>query len=77
MPFILRATLPKSAACRAACGTPERSKGAKLSAKGAEVGVGGVSPLTEGGEGVWGLPQENVGFDNALRVSFRLSEVHI
>ena len=56
--------LPKNAAHRAACRAAERSKDAKLSAKGAGVGSGG-------------LPQENFSFENALRVGFRLSGVHI
>ena len=51
MPFILRVALPKNAALRGACGVPECSEGAKLSAKGPGVGVGGVSPPT--GRGVW------------------------
>ena len=44
------------------------------SARGAGVGVGGVS--SPAGR-VWGPPQENLSFENALRVSFRLSGVHI
>ena len=57
MPFILRVALPKNAARRAACGVPERSEGAKLSAKGAGVGVGGVfSPRG----GVWGASPRKI-----------------
>ena len=43
----------------------------KLSAKGAGVGVGAVSPPAGG------LAHENFSFENALRVDFRLSGVHI
>ena len=39
-------------------------------ANGAEVGVGGVSPPAGGDRG---LPKENFGVGNALRVGFRLS----
>ena len=75
MPFIFRVTLPKNSTCWAACGAPERSKGEKLCAMGAGVGVRGVSPPTRGGLG--GLPQKNFSFENALGMGLRLSEVHI
>ena len=41
------------------------------------MGVGGVSPPKGVGGGLRGLLQENFSFENALRVSFRLSGVHI
>ena len=43
------------------------------SAKGAGLGVGGVSPPTGGGGGGG---RENFSFDNTLKVDFRLSGVH-
>ena len=78
MLFIFRVALPKNTACISACGTPEWSEGAKLSAFGAGLGVGQVFPPTgEGVGGLRGLLQENFSFENALRVDFRLSVVHI
>ena len=44
------------------------------SANGTAVDEGAVSPPSKGFEG---LPQENPGFGNALRGSFRLSGVHV
>ena len=75
MPLTFRVTLPKNAARRAACGTPERREGAMLSAKGSRVGVGGFYPPTGGGSG--GPPHESFSFANTLRESFTLSDVHI
>ena len=72
MPFIF--ALPKNGARSAACIVPEQSEGTKLSVKDAGVGVGGVSPPTGG---LGGLPRENFSFENALRVGFRLSGVHL
>ena len=62
VPFIFRVAPPNNAACRAACGWPQRSKGARLSTKGAGVGMGGCL-----------LPQEGLGgFPPGKMLVFRM-----
>ena len=69
VPFILRVALPKNAACRAACGVPECSKGAEPveHLSGAKV-LGWVwegCPLPQGGRS--GPPQENFSFESGFQ----------
>ena len=73
----LRVALPKNAACREPCGAHSLRSGVqpvKLSPKGAEwVWEGRLLPQRGSG----GPPQENLSFENALRVDFSPSAVYI
>ena len=76
MPFIFRVALLNQAAHRVTCEAPERGEGVKLSHQRRWGGCGRVAPSPQWAA-LEGLPQENSSFENALRVSFRPSGVHI